>query len=133
MDSATLFQRLLPRAPAPPAGMPTRIFSDYHSNGLERSCIRYADGIDLIAKCRSFGMYAGEGIEQDCHTARTVEQERDGVPIHIMQIRGSIPIFWDQVVDLKWKPKIRTVETGPSVSFSLCTSKRCLRNKSGVR
>ncbi|GAQ88865.1 Sac domain-containing Phosphoinositide Phosphatase [Klebsormidium nitens] len=35
-----------------------------------------------------------------------------------IQVRGSIPIFWDQVVDLKWKPKIRTVETSTSMSVA---------------
>jgi hypothetical protein len=122
MDSATLFQRccqgLLPLQPA----YPLRMFSKHQTNGLERSCTMYADGIDLILKYRKFWNACWRSNSKNGHTAWSIEQERDGVPIHDMQVRGSIPIFWDQVVDLKWKPKIRTVETGPSVSLSLCTS-----------
>ncbi|XP_060674208.1 phosphoinositide phosphatase SAC8 isoform X1 [Ziziphus jujuba] len=50
--------------------------------------------------------------------------EIDGFTSSFMQIRGSIPLLWEQIVDLSYKPRLRVIDHEQtslySANFSLC-------------
>ena len=37
--------------------------------------------------------------------------------VDLLQVRGSIPLLWDQIVDLTYKPKFELVRLEEAVSF----------------
>lgn len=42
------------------------------------------------------------------------------------QVRGSIPILWEQIVDLSYKPAIKAVDVEETVRFIPYTVRSCL-------
>ncbi|CAK9164941.1 unnamed protein product [Ilex paraguariensis] len=61
------------------------------------------------------------GADSDGYVANFVESEQivqlNGYTASFLQVRGSIPLLWDQIVDLKYKPKFEIVrlEEAPQV------------------
>ncbi|KAG7960883.1 hypothetical protein I3843_10G149400 [Carya illinoinensis] len=54
----------------------------------------------------------GANLEGD--TANFIETEQllevDGFRFSLLQVRGSIPLLWEQIVDLSYKPRLRIIE-----------------------
>ncbi|BBM96933.1 phosphatidylinositol 4-phosphatase [Marchantia polymorpha subsp. ruderalis] len=54
------------------------------------------------------------GADLEGHVANFVETEQvldaEGYTASYVQVRGSIPILWEQIVDLTYKPKIKTIQ-----------------------
>lgn len=42
----------------------------------------------------------------------------------VLQVRGSIPILWEQIVDLSYKPKIKAVNYEETVCLLLMLDQR---------
>jgi hypothetical protein len=53
------------------------------------------------------------GADKDGNVANFVETEQvleaEGFVASYVQIRGSIPVLWEQIVDLTYKPKIKAI------------------------
>ncbi|GLT92711.1 hypothetical protein SLE2022_105360 [Rubroshorea leprosula] len=58
----------------------------------------------------------GANLEGD--TANFIETEQllevEGFKFSLLQVRGSIPLLWEQIVDLSYKPRLRIINHGQS-------------------
>ncbi|GBG59110.1 hypothetical protein CBR_g32128 [Chara braunii] len=77
--------------------------------------------ITLIARrcCRRIGTRMWRrGADIDGNVANFMETEQilsvDGSLAAYLQVRGSIPVFWEQIVDLKYKPNITPINSDES-------------------
>lgn len=61
------------------------------------------------------------GADSDGYVANFVESEQivklNGFTASFVQVRGSIPFLWEQVVDLTYKPKFQIVKPEEAVSI----------------
>ncbi|XP_023234959.1 phosphatidylinositide phosphatase SAC1-A-like [Centruroides sculpturatus] len=61
------------------------------------------------------------GVDTEGHVANYIETEQiveyDGCKSSFVQTRGSIPLFWSQLPDLRYKPKPTLSTTNNQVSF----------------
>ncbi|PPS18466.1 hypothetical protein GOBAR_AA02100 [Gossypium barbadense] len=66
----------------------------------------------------------GANLEGD--TANFIETEQllelEGFRCSSLQIRGSIPLLWEQIVDLSYKPQLRIIQHEQTVDFYLNTA-----------
>nr|GMC63930.1 phosphoinositide phosphatase SAC6-like [Ipomoea batatas] len=93
-------------------------------NSFQATIGRNVIDVTLIARrCnrRSGTRMWRRGADSDGYVANFVESEQiiqiDGFRASFVQVRGSIPILWDQIVDLTYKPKFEIVkwDEGPQV------------------
>jgi hypothetical protein len=78
--------------------------------------------------CKRLGVrYLCRGINPEGHAANSVEMEQIVFPknytenAHIssfVQVRGSVPVFWTQTLDLSYRPKINLSNTQSPASWS---------------
>lgn len=54
-------------------------------------------------------------LHHNIHPAMIIETEQllevDGFITSYLQVRGSIPVLWEQIVDLTYKPKLNIINT----------------------
>jgi hypothetical protein len=65
--------------------------------------------------------YFSRGIDSEGHvsnfneTEQILIDEESGTLFSHVQIRGSIPLFWRQVVDMKYQPRLEVVHNPQTV------------------
>lgn len=67
--------------------------------------------------------YFSRGIDENGHVSNFVETEQfvlhENKQLSYVQTRGSIPVYWAQIINLKYTPKLWIGETRKSVSRSV--------------
>lgn len=77
--------------------------------------------ISRLSRFRAGTRYHVRGIDEEGNVANFVETEqivlyRNEIS-SFLQIRGSIPLFWDQIPDLSYNPKIRIIPKNSNVFY----------------
>lgn len=68
--------------------------------------------------------YFSRGIDENGHVSNFVETEQfviyEDSQLSYVQTRGSIPVYWAQIINLKYTPKLWIGETRRSVRENEC-------------
>lgn len=88
--------------------------------------------ISRRSRHRAGTRYFRRGIDRDGHVANFVETEQillvdrtgknsnePGARLSFVEVRGSIPLYWAEINNLRYKPELQVMEHTDSVRFPL--------------